>query len=275
MQTDWLTDNHRMRSLVISSICLVLLGCNLTRMTQTGIAPTPVLTAIPAAPGWSLIAPGIEQRNLDLDLGDEQQTRAVIVRIDPAAAHLRVHYSPDEPQWINEWGALLPDALVIVNGAFFDETDHALGLLVSEGQTFGSSFTGFGGMLQVTENGVRVRSLVSEPYLGETLIHAVQAFPMLIETGGVLAPQGDGFDQRSRRTAVGQDRAGRIVFVVIPLNLVSLAELQQGLLNSDLDLTIAFALDGGGSTGLVIQGDEDILYPALDPLPNVIAIYSP
>lgn len=267
--------NHRIRGLVIALICLVLLlGCNLTRMPQNRIVPTAVPTIDPATSGWTLIAPGIEQRYLELELDNERQTRAVIIRIDPEVAQLRVHYSPGAPHWLNEWRDLLPDASVIVNGAFFDETDHALGLLASDGQVFGVSFSGFGGMLQVTESGVRVRSLVGEPYQGEALIHAVQAFPMLIEAGGVLAPQGAGFDTRSRRTAVGQDGAGRILFVVIPYDFVSLSELQNGLLGSQLDLTIAFALDGGKSTGLVIRGNEDSIYPSLDTLSNVIAVYS-
>jgi hypothetical protein len=266
---------HRIRVLVISSICLVLLlGCTLSRVPQNRIAPTSVPTTVPSNLDWTLIAPGIESRDLDLKLGNERQTRAIIVRVDPGLALLRVHYSPGAPHWLNEWRDHLPDAAVIVNGAFFDETDQALGLLVSDGQVFGGSFTGFGGMLQVTESGVRVRSLVGEPYQGEALIQAVQAFPMLIEVGGVLAPQGDGFDTVSRRTAVGQDGSGRIIFVVIPFDFVSLAELQEGLLSSNLELTIAFALDGGKSTGLVIRGAEDSLYPAIDALPSVIAVYS-
>jgi hypothetical protein len=267
--------NRRIRGLVIGSVCLILLlGCNLTRVPQTRIAPTAVPTANPLESGWTLITPGIEQRDLDLELGNERQTRAVIIRIDPGVAQLRVHYNPGAPHWLNEWRDLLPEASVIVNGAFFDESDHILGLLASDGQVFGASFSGFGGMLQVTESGVRVRSLVGEPYQGEALIHAVQAFPMLIEAGGILAPEGDGFDTRSRRTAVGQDRTGRIIFVVIPYDFVSLAELQEGLLGSNLDLTIAFALDGGKSTGIVIRGADDALYPSLDSLPSVIAVYS-
>ena len=161
-----------------------------------------------------------------------------------------------------------PEAALIVNGGFFDEADRALGLVISDGQASGQSFSGFGGMLQVDGAGTRVRSLVGEPYAGEPLFQAVQAFPMLIEAGGVPAPQGDGFREVSRRTVVAQDRAGRILFIAVPGSFVSFADLQAWLLASDLDLWAAFALDGGRSTGLYIGGAADEMYPALDQLPH-------
>ena len=139
----------------------------------------------------------------------------------------------------------------------------------------GGTVVGFGGMLQVDASGARVRSLVSSPYQGERLWQAVQAFPVLIEHGGVLAPQGDGFDERSRRTWIGQDRAGRVILGVTH-NLITLAGLQAWLLASDLDLEVAFALDGGRSTGMVIQTpSHQESYPAFDRLPSVVVVYAP
>lgn len=273
----------------IGLISMILLGCNLTQVDNTPsetpsgeidsntVPPTvfPPTTA-GVTGGWLPVAAGIEQRALELEVSAGRQVSVVAVRLDPAQVTFRVHYTPGEPHTMGEWRALLPDADVIVNGAFFDELHQALGLVVSEGRFYGLSFEGYGGMFQVTTGGVRVRSLVSDPYLDEALWQAVQGFPMLIETGGVLASQGEGFDEGSRRTAVGQDRAGRILFIVVPYSRVTLAEFQQGLLGSDLDLHIAFGLDGGRSTGMIVrtsQGDE--LTPALDQTPSVIAAYAP
>lgn len=258
------------------SACLALLalwGCNLSRVGQAIPAASPV----PADPvtNWLAIAPGIEGREMALPVASLlARGTMVVVRLDPAAVTLRVHYTPGLARSLAEWQEALPEARVIVNGGFFDEANRALGLLVSDGQVYGQSFVGFGGMLQVDGVGVRVRSLVSEPYGGETLWQAVQAFPLLLEGGG-LASQGPGFEERSRRTWVGQDRAGRVLFGATH-NLMGLAELQEWLLASDLDLSIAFALDGGRSTGMSIQTPlYQRLLPSFDRLPAVIAIYTP
>jgi len=252
--------------------CLALLGCNLTRVTETKVLLTPdPSTPQPSSP-WATLAQGVERREMSIPTS---KGKAVLVRLDPTLVTIRVHYSPGSPLSLTSWRDQLTGAAVILNGAFFDESDHALGLLVSDGNFYGQSFAGFGGMFQVSDSGVRVRSLVGEPYFGETLWQAVQGFPMLIEAGGVMAPQGDGFDQRSTRTWAAQDRSGRIIFGMTQ-NLISLADLQTWLIGSDLDLTIAFGLDGGRSTGMIINTPgHDETYLPLDKLPSVIAVYAP
>jgi exopolysaccharide biosynthesis protein len=253
---------------------LIVLGCNLSRVTEQVTLPTPA-TPSPVS-DWQIVAQGIERRDVIMRLNGGREARAALVRIDPAAVTFRVHYSPDDPHTINEWRDVLPDAAVIVNGSFFDGDRQALGLLASDGQHFGQSFMGFGGMFQVTDSGPRVRSLVGEPYQGESFIQAVQAFPMLIEAGGVLASQDEGFTQRNRRSVIAQDRDGRIIIAVVAQDRVSLADLQGWLITSDLNVYIALGLDGGKSTGLVVNapGHSETI-PNLDAVPAVIAVYGP
>ena len=258
------------------SACLALLalwGCNLSRAVPSMSPGTPPTNSDPG--GWLALAPGIESREMSLPFTTIlSRGSMIVVRLDPTIVALRVHYTPGEARSLTAWQTLLPEARVILNGGFFDEANRALGLLVSDGQVYGQSFVGFGGMLQVDSAGVRVRSLVAEPYRGEPVWQAVQAFPLLIEAGE-RAAQGPGFDERSRRMWVGQDRAGRIVLGATHA-LIALAELQEWLLASDLDLTIAFALDGGGSAGLSIRTPAyERLLPSFDPLPAVIAVYTP
>lgn len=254
---------------------LALAGCSLTRAAIP--TPTPTVTPAPTvSEGWELVRPGIEQRMDTISSAGAPSARAVVVRLDPALVTFSVAYRPGEALTLNDWRAALPGAAVIVNGGFFDEMQQALGLVASDGQVFGRSFTGFGGMFQVTEAGPRVRSLVSEPYQGEPLWHAVQSFPMLVEAGGVPAPRGDGFDIPARRTVIAQDGAGRILLIVTPLSETSFSAVQGWLLSSDLDVRIAFALDGGRSTGLLIDHPDnpDEAYPAFDRLPSVIAVFA-
>lgn len=259
---------------------LALLGCTLARglsdlatSVPTALpAPTRAPTALPGT-GWTTVAPGVERRDARVTLDGASPFTAVVVRLDPARVTFRVHYSPGDALRMDEWRDRLGAAVVIVNAGFFDEADAALGLVVSDGQASGQTFVGFGGMFQVDATGARVRSLVGDPYYGEPLIQAAQAFPVLVEAGGVAAPQGDGFDEGSRRTVVAQDGAGRILFIAVPGAFVSLADLQAWLLTGDLDIAIACALDGGRSTGMVIRGAETQMYPSLDQLPTVIAAY--
>ncbi len=260
----------------LSGLLLLAPGCTLTRATIPPPTPTPTSAPTPVSgDGWETVRPGIEQRTARVPGQGPFGAQAMIVRVDPALATFQVAYRPGDPLSLSEWRAALPGAAVIVNGGFFDEFNRALGLVVSEGQAYGQSFSEFGGMFQVTEAGPRVRSLVSEPYLGEPLWHAVQSFPMLIEAGGVLAPRGDGFDVPARRTIIAQDGAGRILLIVTPLSEVSFSAAQDWLLSADLDVRIALALDGGRSTGLAldhVEGPDD-LYPAFDRLPSVIAVF--
>lgn len=265
--------------LVVALLTTSLLGCTLARAASKA-PPTPIPSPTPAPSvtpdtDWQTMAPGIERRHDQVRLDSGVRFTAILARVDPTQVALRVHYSPGAPLRLDEWRARLPEAALIVNGGFFDAADHALGLVVSNGQAFGRSFSGFGGMLQVDGAGTRVRSLVGEPYMGEPLLQAVQAFPMLIEVGGAPAPHGDGFREVARRTVVAQDRAGRILFVVVPGSFVSFADLQAWLLAGDLDLWAAFALDGGRSTGMYLAGVTDEMYPAFDQLPVVIAAYAP
>lgn len=256
--------------LVLVLALAAMLGCNATQVSDE--TPPAGETDTVTYKRCEVVTVGVQR--CDMSLQPYSNLSMQIARIDPAAVIFRVHYRPDDPLTLGGWVEAQPNAVLIVNAAFFDDRGRALGLLVSNGEMYGQSFEGFGGMFEVTPERVRVRSLVSEPYQGEPLVQAVQAFPVLIETGGLLARRDEGFSQRARRTWIGQDDAGRIV---IGLSLVplSFSDLQYWLLESDLNIDTAFALDGGRSSGMVINvpGHEEF-YPAFDRLPSVIAVYA-
>jgi uncharacterized protein YigE (DUF2233 family) len=81
-------------------------------------------------------------------------------------------------------------------------------------------------------------------------------------------------DRPSRRTIVGQDRAGRIILITTnSLIGMRLADLGAYLASTDLDLLNALNLDGGGSTMMVIKTGAPQLVPSFDPVPAVLAVY--
>lgn len=255
----------------VLSVVFTTLACSISTTLDTP-APTNN-SSVPLPVDWATIATGIEYRTLTVN-----NFEMTVVRVDPTQVYFRVHYRPDDPLSFSAWRNELADAAVFVNGSFFDENNQALGILVADGNQYGYSLTGFGGMFQVDPNGVaRVRSLVQEPYQGEFLQQAVQSFPMLIEVGGVAAPTGEGFDVASRRTIIAQDFQGRILLMSTGLaGTISLRDLQTWLVNSGLDLNIAVNLDGGKSTALVLNrpGESPLLVPALTDLPVILAVYS-
>ena len=235
-------------------------------------AQTQTQTPIPLDTGWLSLSPGLDRREVAArfpSLGFEEGL--ILFRIDPAFFSFRVLYTPGIPRRVSEWGAEA-GARLVFNAAFFDEKDVAVGLVVSDGRVFGKSLEGFGGMFAVDAEGApSLRSLAAQPYQpSEPLAQAVQGFPMLIYPDGSAFSKEDG--ARARRTALGQDTAGRVYLVVAPHNAFTLAEFAAWLHDSDLGLTAALNLDGGGSTGYYARPGDAV--DSFTPVPAVVAVYA-
>jgi hypothetical protein len=230
-------------------------------------APTPL-----PADGWELVAPGLERR-IYQPLPNNALAQLVALRIDPALYTFRVHYRPGDPLALRGWRDALPGAAAFVNANYFDPAYQALGLVVADGAAYGQSFTDRGGLFQVQGSVPRVRSILNEPYWGEALEQAAQAFPMLVANG--QAAYTNPYDgDTSRRTAVGQDANGRILLFVTPLVGLTLPELSAFLTTSDMGLVNAMNLDGGGSTMMYISvGAQPFQVRSFDAVPTVIAAY--
>ncbi len=261
---------------------IVMGGCALANVTPTvappapsvvtiTLTPRPTATTRPADTGWQTIMPGVEYRELSIKQGDRSE-RLRIARVDPAQTRFRVLYDPGRPQRVSEW-LNESKALLAVNGNFFDPQNRALSLVVQDGRASGAPYEGFGGMFAVAGDDVRVRWNVKEPYAGEPLTYAMQNFPMLVLPGGTPNMQIDDNGRVAPRTAVAQDRSGRIVFVVSPTPAFTLTEFGQWLAASDLDLDAALNLDGGTSSGLVLRsGDRTLGADSWVGVPNVIVV---
>lgn len=129
--------------------------------------------------------------------------------------------------------------------------------------------------MQVQNGIVRVRSNILEPYAGEPLEQAVQAFPMLVTNGEASFSNTRG-DSIARRTVAGQDADGRIV-LLMTTSLVGmrLVDLSQYLTTIDLGLVNAVNLDGGGSSmlGIYPSGGSSTTFASFDAVPVVFAVY--
>lgn len=267
---------------------LLSLACNLEGQsfgqqpvaTSTSIlAPTPTLnvpqpteTAANLDTGWATLRPGLERRTILYKTSEGEPLESVyILRIDPANFRFDVGYHPGQPQSLIDWQAET-GALIVVNGGFFTAEFAATGAIVVNGLASGTSYQDFGGMFTVTAEGPGLRWLPQRPYdPGEGIVAGLQSFPMLIAAGGQLAYT-DEDNQRDRRTVIGQDRDGRMLFVLATTGTFSLYQTARFLSESDLNVDQALNLDGGTSTGLVLAEPPESI-PAFAWVPAVIVVY--
>ncbi|MBI5563358.1 MAG: phosphodiester glycosidase family protein [Chloroflexi bacterium] len=277
---------YRLSSLIL--VAALLAGCGepifatpsvefMTQIAPTMAAPVtraPTATPVPLDTGWRTIAPGIEYRELRIEIG-AQADRLRIARVEPAQTRVRVLYAPDSPRRVSEW-LISSQVQLAINGNYFDPQNRALGLIIADGGRTGVNYDGFGGMLAISENTVKVRWNVGEPYRqAEALTYAIQNFPMLVLPGGQANLQIDDNERLAPRSVVAQDRSGRIVFLVSPSLMFTLTGLGQWLAASDLDIDVALNLDGGTSSGLMLrEGNQTVGVDSWVNVPSVIVVDS-
>jgi exopolysaccharide biosynthesis protein len=242
---------------------------SLTAVTSPGAATTR------AAPlnVWIQAAPGVQLRYEDWKSQGNNEDTVTIVRFDLKRVHIKIKYQPLQPMSISDW-IKQEQAIAVINGGYFDEQNHATGLVISDGQVSGTSYAGFGGMLSVDAQGhVNLRSLRDQPYDpdNEQLQQAMQSTPMLMLNG--KRTQFNANAASSRRSIVATDKQGRLLLIASPGQAFSLDELADLLASSDLSINSALNLDGGASTGLYMNaGSHHVAIDSLVGLPLVIVV---
>lgn len=236
--------------------------------------PTP--TPVPADTGWVLLQTGLERRQIQLlDANGRPREQLYLLRLDPTTWRLDVGYRPGDPQTLGQWQAQT-GAQIVLNGGYFTPEYTATGLTVANGRASGASYEGFGGMVTINEQGTAaLRSLAEQPYdpTEQGITAALQSFPLLVKPGGQLGfPADQENGRQARRTVIGQDGDGRILFIIAPTGSFTLHQLSQWLTTSDLQLDIALNLDGGPSTGLLLTNPSEG-FPAFSALPTVLLAY--
>jgi len=268
-------------------LILLALACNLeTQPSTPTLEPTPTLFIEPTATqlpteapqpttnpdtGWQLLRPGLERRVINLRSADNESRESLyILRIDPAFFRFDVGYHPGQPQSLEQWQTET-GAFIVVNGGFFTAENIATGAIIVNGQSSGTSYRDFGGMLAITADGPTLRWLPQEPYSpAEGLLAGLQSFPMLVLPGGQLGyPDED--DARDRRTVIAQDGNGRMLIILAVSGSFSLHRMSRFLVESDLNIDRALNLDGGTSTGLLLSEPAEGI-AAYNLLPVVIVV---
>jgi exopolysaccharide biosynthesis protein len=244
------------------------------------LSPLPAFSPSPEPipdTGWHFVQPGLERRMIRLFNDQDQHIESLyLFRLDQNQFRLDIAYH-ETPQNLEDWQKET-NALLIVNGGFFrveNEKYIPNGLTVVNGQTMGSSYDSFAGMLAINEGWAELRWLAQKPYTpGELLWAGLQSFPVLVKPGGELGFPAEFEDNvQARRTVIAQDQEGRILFMVAPRGHFTLHQLSLYLTESDLSLEIALNLDGGPSSGIWISEPREVI-PSQTLLPIVILVYA-
>ena len=252
---------------------LLISGCNLT-FSSTQISQPIISTTFPTATpapiidnNWELLDNGLEWRVYTMV---NSSVRINVLRIDPNFYTFRSHYQDGNPLGIRQWQDTLSNPIAIINTNFFTVNNTVLGLLISDGQSYGIS-SNRGGTFAV-QNGIPfVRSNLIAPYQGEPFEQAIQAFPMLI-VNGQSTYTNTSQDQIAPRTIIAEDAQGRILLMTIPLFGTTLHQISAYLPTTDMNIINALNLDGGGSTMMFVAPNNYELF-SFDPVPAVLAVY--
>lgn len=268
-------------------LCLLLFSlaaCNIIPTTSTNGSPGKTSSATttttqspkqgtPQLNTWYTGAPGVEVRYEGWKSPGNDEDTVTIVRFDLRHISLSVAYQPAQPLSMGEW-MKQEHATAIINGGYFDNQNNATALVISNGQSFGTSYNGFGGMLSVDNQGhIDLRSLSEHPYdpNNEQLQQVTQSSPMLVLHG--KATQFNTNAAGSRRSIVAIDKQGRLLLIASPGTAFSLGELEDLLVGSDLSIDRALNLDGGASTGLYVNaGSQKVAIDSITGLPLVIVV---
>ena len=199
--------------LLFMLILCSLISCDL--LPSVSINGTPITSSptngaaaqgTPQLNTWYKGTTGVEVRYEDWKSPGNNEDTVTIVRFDLRYVKLSVAYQPSNPLLLIDW-MQKEHATAIINGGYFDDQNNATALVVSDGQVFGTSYNGFGGMLSVdTQGHTTLRSLHDQPYdpNNDQLQQATQSSPMLILNG--KATQFDANAASSRRTVVAMDK---------------------------------------------------------------------
>jgi uncharacterized protein YigE (DUF2233 family) len=253
----------------------ILLACDMNPYFRLGSNSTS--TTIPTNGSvlnqWAPITTGIDIRYEHWKSPGPNEDTVTITRFDTRLFHVSVGYQPNQPLSLADWQKKT-GAIAIFNGGYFDSQNRTTGLTISNGESFGTSYPNFGGLLAVdTQGNLLLRSLRLQPYnpTTEQLQQATESSPMLVIDG--KRTQFDANASNSRRTVVALDTQGRLLFIISPGGTFTLDETADLVTNSDLNIQTALNLDGGASTGMFIKTNKKTLaINSISKLPIVIMI---
>lgn len=209
---------------------------------------------------WRDLAPGLEFTMLHGEPFCRRGSSAIaVLRLDPERVRLRVrHYTQNaEPRPLDvvEWQRLTGSVAVFNAGQFYPDFRY-LGLLASDGKwLFPRPHPGYQALLVARRHsdgrGARVLDMADREIEPDSLAwsEVAQSFMLFDRSGRIRVRQ---TDKVANRTAVGEDREGRLV-VFTTEGGYTLEEFARLIQKSRLEIDHAMNLDGGNEAQLTVR----------------------
>lgn len=203
----------------------------------------------------------------------------IIAKAPYTAIDLKVYNDVDNPKGIRDWFyAIDKKPVLLVNGGYFNEEFKSTGGLIvnyeKSGVLTNDGQNGYTGMIYSDDSGIHINYLVDNNLkTPENIQYGVQSYPMLIKPGGWIGDVKKS-EKVATRTFVGMTKHDE-VFVGVTHNFsMSLYDLAHFLYeNTDLNVDRAFNLDGGPSSGFILNNNNELFIQNSALVPNVIGFY--
>ncbi|MDV2495165.1 MAG: phosphodiester glycosidase family protein [bacterium] len=231
---------------------------------------------------WMSLVPGLEYRVVAWELPETGfGVDLHVLRADPEVVRLKVLDARDFGglRMTAREFAFQTGAVAVINGGYFDTANRPVGLVMREGEVTSGLRRRDWGVFLVDD--VRAWIVHTRQYQRrKTITQALQTGPPLVLRGRETTIK----QTFRRRSAVGIDRAGRILLVVAlttgPDATMTLAELGAILrmpeAEGGLGCRDALSLDGGGSSQLVVNTGASFLeVPGEMPVVTAIGVFYP
>ncbi len=213
--------------------------------------------------GWRSIEAGFDYRSVEKVGGH-------FFRIDPKRYRIDLLLASDytTSALTAERYQERSNALLVINGGFFDEMFRSLGLLQRQGRIINPlRDVSWGIFLLGGKDGTEPAIIHKKEWNPENVLMAIQAGPRLVIDGKIpsfkdISP--------SRRSAVGITADGRVV-IALAESLILLKEWAEILRE---DCVTALNLDGGGSSQLSVKMPGlSLKVVGLTNVPNAVAVF--
>lgn len=235
-----------------------------------------------AQEGWVSLVAGLDYQTMVWELPETGfGVQLHVLRVDPEVVRLKVLDARDfgASRLTAKEIAERTGALAVLNGGYFDTSDRPVGLVIRDGEATSGLRRRDWGILILDD--VRAHIVHTRNYQRrKTFTYALQTGPRLVVRGRETTLK----QTFSRRSAVGLDRAGRMLLVVAltmePEATTTLAELGAIMripeAEGGLGCVEALSLDGGGSTQLFISaGGSPIEVQGQWPVVTALGVFLP
>lgn len=195
---------------------------------------------------WQPVAAGLEYQKISLFLAPWSHIHVFRIQLkNHTFALVRANELGAKQAFVKEI-ALAKPAPLAINGGFFDNAAHPLGLRITNGQSLSAAKPISWWNVFYIAAGKAYIQRVNQLPSNTTMQFAIQSGPRLLRKGKIptLKPG------RDERTAIGITQTGEVILVVTENALLTTTELAEIMQRPPIAAIDALNLDGGSSTQL-------------------------